>query len=51
LGHGNDKDKATPLMISTLKNSRVVSVACGDAHTIILTGTSFPLDTVIGAFL
>ena len=33
LGHGQDRHRFTPTIISTLKNIFITQVACGDFHT------------------
>ena len=46
LGHGDEDDRHEPQVVSALRGTQIVQVACGFAHTVVLTGKSllhFPL--------
>lgn len=47
LGHGHDRDRATPLTISSMRGKRVIRVACGENHTLILTGEFLSLFFIV----
>jgi len=40
LGHGDEEDRHEPQVISALRGTQIIQVACGFAHTVVLTGNT-----------